>query len=388
MTNWFRRKSTAPEIETRVRALASSTLPDYGYRYFEHVVAEYQTSGSAESSPPGRITEIVTRYQKNQPVTWADLYILEKHILRNQPLNLLRRRAWGLRANFREVVGLRAYEGYISSRPPSEMDRDVTEEAIRADLERLLGTLHWTYSLAPIRERIRSQILWVSLLLLGLSLVVVKMLWHCTEIVSWWPLQCGAGASGKPLVATLLFVAFSGAVGGFVSLQRRIQSIPTDGDPLLSIFELENGKITLLLAPMSGAIFALFLYFAFLGQQLAGGVFPKVVPFDPAKPGGLLLWDLDFGKLLIWSFIAGFAERFVPDTISRLVDRGRDASTPTTTAQQPTRPYGETESSPPNQRAGQGQGGQGQGGQGQGGQGQGGSTTGSGPRAVSSPPFR
>ena len=115
-----------------------------------------------------------------------------------------------------------------------------------------------------------------------------------------------------------------------------------------------NGKFTLYLAPISGAIFALFLYFAFLGELLAGGVFPKIFvrPSRGRKDvmsvptSGALLWDKELAKLLIWSFIAGFAERFVPDTIGRLVDRGREAAAPTATATQPAPPYG-AQSSPP-----------------------------------------
>ena len=29
----------------------------------------------------------------------------------------------------------------------------------------------------------------------------------------------------------------------------------------------------------------------------------------------------DFGKLLVWAFIAGFAEPFVPDTLQRLIGK-------------------------------------------------------------------
>jgi hypothetical protein len=182
----------------------------------------------------------------------------------------------------------------------------------------------------PIRERIRTRTIKVSAVMIGLAFIVLISLLELTP------------AKGEPFVSMLMLVAFSGAVGGFVSLQRRIQTIPSDGDPLVSIFELENGMFSLYLSPVSGTIFALFLLFAFQGELLAGGVFPKITAVSVAGP---LQWDAQLAKLLIWSFIAGFAERFVPDTIERLVQRGRDASAPTATPAQPAPPY--APSSPP-----------------------------------------
>jgi hypothetical protein len=145
------------------------------------------------------------------------------------------------------------------------------------------------------------------------------------------------------LPVTLLLVAFAGALGGFVSLQRRIQMIPTEGDPLVSIFELQNGVFSVYLAPLLGATFALVLFFIFLGGYLRGELFPDFTL--PSLILGNFAWSGtrmsggDFAKLLIWSFIAGFAERFVPDTLTRLVDRGREASTSSNLPVAPAPPF-------------------------------------------------
>ena len=150
MASWLRfRRSPAADIHFGSRSDRRRWLPDYGNRYLEHVLAEYVTGAVPDSSPPGRIAEVVATYQAGRQVTWGDLYVLEKYVLGRQPFNALRRRASGPRANYREIMGQRAYEGYLTSRPPNENELSLEERALRADLERLLGTLHWNYTLMP-----------------------------------------------------------------------------------------------------------------------------------------------------------------------------------------------------------------------------------------------
>jgi hypothetical protein len=96
-------------------------------------------------------------------------------------------------------------------------------------------------------------------------------------------------------------------------------------------------------------VFAVVLFLCFQGKLLAGGVFPDMALFSPLfhLPYGPFDWKTfkvpeaaeSFGKLMVWSFIAGFAERFVPDTIDRLIERGRAVTAPSNVASQPAPPY-------------------------------------------------
>jgi hypothetical protein len=71
--------------------------------------------------------------------------------------------------------------------------------------------------------------------------------------------------------------------------------------------------------------FAFLLYLVFMGGLLSGGLFPQFP--SSANPfrsiGGFVLevnpgTNADFAKLLVWSFVAGFSEKFVPNLIARL----------------------------------------------------------------------
>jgi hypothetical protein len=170
-------------------------------------------------------------------------------------------------------------------------------------------------------------------------------------------------------------------IGGYISLLQRIQNVPSTGDPIVNISELANSRFSLYLVPISGAVFAVLLYIIFIAGLLSGPLFPKVSTLQPAcaesADTGALKRDrqanvagesanggptsevstsnlpqvpssdtqgtrkpcsesvdfsafvkktgpesgVSFAMLLVWSFIAGFAERFVPDTIDRLINQ-------------------------------------------------------------------
>jgi hypothetical protein len=296
-------------------------LPDYGQCYFGHVVAEYKAT-KISSPPSPNVEDVLSRYAMNpQMITWADLYVIEKAVLALQPFSAIKRRAWSLRDKYREVAGPLEYNAYIASHPPNENELGIDPDEVRADLDRVLGALHWNYSLVPLREGLRGAIInRIGLGILVSGLLLALLVWQCL-------------VQGQFPLANLIVVAFAGCLGGFVSMQRRIGQIPGNGDPLLSIFQLNSGLSTLYLAPVSGAIFALLLFFIFLGRLLQGGLFPDVSRVSRFY-WGINEWAheepaLSLAKLLVWSFIAGFAERFVPDILDRLVARGQDSTQPT-----------------------------------------------------------
>jgi hypothetical protein len=128
---------------------------------------------------------------------------------------------------------------------------------------------------------------------------------------------------------TLLMVAFAGFLGGAFSVVRRLQTPTSDGDVVRSVQSLSAAEAYMVLAPVSGAIAALVLYLFFCGRLVEGPLFPAI--FSPLvdKPTSFTTFlaflehtgptsGFDQAKTLVWCFIAGFAERLVPDAIDRL----------------------------------------------------------------------
>lgn len=122
---------------------------------------------------------------------------------------------------------------------------------------------------------------------------------------------------------TFPIVMLCGMVGGFVGIQRRLKDLTMEDLTLLA-----SSRIYLLLAPSVGGVLALVLYILFLSGLLQGALFPvfksDVPESEQAALGFFTIFHqhatngfAGYAKLMFWSFVAGFSERFVTDVIGK-----------------------------------------------------------------------
>ncbi len=133
--------------------------------------------------------------------------------------------------------------------------------------------------------------------------------------------------------ATNWMVLICGAIGGFISLQRRLKTFEQEDLMLLA-----RSWVYVLLSPLVGGILALLLYFLFIAGLLEGDLFPDFntaeairlvgnLPVEPvitdtSKSGLSVLFEVqgvgykDYAKLIFWCFLAGYSESFVTNIIS------------------------------------------------------------------------
>jgi hypothetical protein len=259
----------------------------------------------------------------------------------------------------------------------------LVQRVLRADIKYLLSKFYLYYAMLPMRESLREQLTAraVRLTLIVLAIIVGLIVFSFGGILVFEKFFNRYSDLSGVFSLTLGSVAFAGIVGGCVSMLQRIQSAPTEGDALFNLASLTNGWRGLSLSPLYGGIFASLLFVLFAAGVLEGSVFPKIntpgknLPVAPTvkasskaatspgtssesavdstksqnavgdaaqsssptptpvseteKTGILQIKDflkatgptdgVSYALLIIWSFIAGFAERLVPDTLNRLV---------------------------------------------------------------------
>jgi hypothetical protein len=285
---------------------------EFAEKYFTLLVGQYKTMSktvedAAARAEAERIVKIPT-----EEITWEEIYRFELAILKLEPLESLCRKAWILREEYQEIASEAEREHYRASSPPEPDPTKVKESELRADLVKIQEELNWAYTVLWVQEEFRGKlthrIVWMTFLVGAVFVALMEVG------------IAGGFASRLPLAA----VAFTGMVGGFISTLRRIQTSKLDGNSDLNLIELERGQGSIYISPFLGAIFAMVLYVLFASGLIKGALFP-----DFPKTGGLYgfaspLEGVEQAKLLVWSFVAGFAEKFVPDRLDQLSQRAKE----------------------------------------------------------------
>jgi hypothetical protein len=294
-------------------------LPGFGIAYLDHLIGQYKQSGKSLPIADG----IVHRRNSNpEEISWGDLYSLERILVASLTEEEVKRSLWATRFRLKQIAGVEAFRAYEQSGAPAA---DAGVEQLRADLQRILELLHWYYSLLPLRNALRIDyivncIFWI----IGYT-VTLGLLFTASQYWHW-----------DPCVGLFASVVYFGTIGGYVSSLRRLQDLQFGkGDPIVGIYGLKSAAYFMWLSPMLGAIFAVILVLLFVGGVLTGSVFPAFQ--TPESVNGLsefvkglsFVKPNDYALLLLWSFVAGFAERFVPDNLDKMIagqkrDESRD----------------------------------------------------------------
>ncbi len=284
--------------DTLLRNQLGIELPDFVRPYYAQLRSDCEAAGLRLEIPP------------ESAATWHDLYRMEVALLKVCDENELRRYAWVVRTRFRDVAGDAAYQTYLNSSPPDQSN--APRDVVLADLVTLVRRTYYLTVLTPASENIRQRLLLGAVALSAVVIAIVVLL----------------ASFHRQNQDILLIVLLAGGAGGTMSLIQRVQSLP-GLDPIL--FRLSGRAVilqSLIIPPLSGMIFAVVLYMMFIGKIISADFVPRFTDAPPNGHKGVefsKFFDFtnakdsqSFALTIVWAFIAGFAERFVPDAIGRL----------------------------------------------------------------------
>ena len=370
VSNWFRRISWWNPAQDNVDQL----IRMYGNGLYVSAVGLSASQGDAFDQIAARL-----RTELARPTTdFREIMALELQLNRLYPPEVKERSYWEYRERFEQVASPRELAAYLASNPPALTPGGVPIPAAVRDADNLvlLEHIHKSYLVTLLREQaVRDLKHWIqkglrwNLAVFGLAVFFLSVFSDIADQVRFF-------------LIGLILIYFIGRMGAAMSVVQRLQTAVRDTgqDAFFEVTALCTGRRGVSIAMLSGGIFALLLYVIFaagLAKNLgmSGGIFPEVEASSPANDapqngtgtpqanatnaqatarsgastgtsapqpraaprrasasafpkfvrdiGRHLGFDdyPDFFKMLLLAFLAGFAERLVPDAIDRMIQR-------------------------------------------------------------------
>jgi hypothetical protein len=332
---------------------------DYNRNFCRQLKSEFASFNEKSSPDPEACAQFHQRLKALEDILQADaqderqaalaeLFEVEMLLLRAMPEEAIRAKAWSTRTTYRKLVGEAIYGEYLASEPSDA--REDPETMVRADVIDLTKGRHWWYLNAIVMEHgmRRYQLTLKRWLVIGFICLVGLNLGLAIHAAHFYG---GDHVLFGRAVSVILMTVYAGTLGAAVSIARRVKdasSVPLgDTDPVIRLSTIVNGDVGIELSMIIGSTFALVLYFlcvtGVVDQIIATNLLPRFPSAcDTATDNdcnnivrtfaGLIpVTSADLAKLLIWCFIAGFAEKLVPDILDKLAHSGEKKAQPART---------------------------------------------------------
>jgi hypothetical protein len=285
-------------------------------KYFSHLDAEYEALCAEEYKRKVSGAVAALRAAHAERPGWDLNHRYEYLVMDGLPALVLRQRS----VIYRER--LLALLGDISLRPLAQAFPPVNNDDVDGERLTALGMLSEIQRLRNVRsefERLRNRLFIVCLSLLCVPFLVYLVAAHL------WPLL------SLPVWA---YVGAAGLLGGYFSVLLRLGGLRWCAEYNANYQQVDrlfyNISANFGLSMLEGGVGATILYTLLLAGVLSGDVFPKFGTVAAGITQAMNTLPADgasTAKLLVWSVIAGFAERLVPDLLSSLTsDRASQGS--------------------------------------------------------------
>ncbi|MFM7594366.1 MAG: hypothetical protein ACKO85_21445 [Isosphaeraceae bacterium] len=253
--------------------------------------------------------------------TVRDLLLLEKCLIRFLPPVELSLKSLLIEAHYRNIVGQKIFDDVKKTFTSDKLDTPAGIVDRRSELCFMLDHIQDIYTNAPVRDGARSSLLRFSLFTvisvyggIFLLLLLLNLLLHYTN--------------NQMIPLAAMVVPFMGSLGAFISVTQRAQTLSNDGDSVQNAMKLNCGLFAITFGIIISGLFAVIINLFFLAGYIQGEMFPYDKTNVPDGLAGAFVFLLNLqnlsgimiAKILIWSVVAGFSERLIPDNLSRLQD--------------------------------------------------------------------